>query len=74
MSLSSAAILHIVTDDAGKVFNSAMIQYFLRQIQYTAYTVEPQFKIFIPSRKLMIQLGGRPCTIFSLSLVSPRNW
>jgi hypothetical protein len=26
------------------------------------------------SRKLMIQLGGRPCIIFSLSLVSPRNW
>jgi len=26
------------------------------------------------SRKLMIQLGWRPCTIFSLSLVSPRNW
>ena len=24
-------------------------------------------------KESMIQLGGRPCTIFSLSLVSPRN-
>jgi hypothetical protein len=26
------------------------------------------------SRKLMIQLGGRSCVIFSLSLGSTRNW
>jgi hypothetical protein len=35
---------------------------------------EAVHQLFIDFKKAMIQLGGRPCTIFSLSLVSPRNW
>jgi hypothetical protein len=29
---------------------------------------------FVTSRKLMIQLGGKSCIIFSLSVVTIRNW
>ena len=35
-----------------------------------------RIKIFViySAVRFLIQSGGRPCTIFSLSLVSPRNW
>ena len=51
MSPSSAAILHIVTDHACEVFDSALIQYFLRQFHYTTYTAEHQFKILVPKQE-----------------------
>jgi len=35
---------------------------------------ETLHQLFIDFRKLMIQLGGRSYIIFSLNLISPRNW
>jgi len=43
-------------------------------LEKNANTVRQFISSLLTSRKLMIQLGERPCTMFSLSLVSPRNW
>jgi hypothetical protein len=43
---------------------SAFVKYLEKQCTSYLYT----------SRKIMIQLGGRTGIIFSLSLLSPRNW
>jgi len=66
--------LHTTTDfeASGQLFviYSAPVKY----LRKNGNTMKQFIGYLLTSWKLMIQLEGRSCIIFSLSLVSPRNW
>jgi len=51
------------------IMSSALIKY----LRKNGNTMKQYISSLYTSRKLMIQLGGRSCIVFSLSLVTPWN-
>jgi hypothetical protein len=65
-------LLGIIKVDSDAISQLLIIySVFVKYLRKNGNTMRQCISYLQTSRKLMIQLGGRPCTIFSLSLVSP---
>jgi hypothetical protein len=65
-------IINVDSDAIGKllIIYSVFVKYLRKNVNKMKQCISSLWT----SRTLMIQLGGRPCKIFPLSLVSPKNW